>query len=468
MKIIIIGAGKVGYTLAENLVNEDHDVTIIDRNPGTVEKVEESLDAMCLRGNGVSANILLEAGVEEGDLLIAVTGSDEVNMVCCLTAKKLGVRHTIARVRDPEYAHELSLLKEQLGLDVVINPEYAAAEEIARTLSFSSAINVESFAKGRVRMIDLKVTPDMNIAGKSIRDIDRETDSTVLIGVIVRDGEVIVPNGNTTIEKNDDIYIIGKPSSVYNFCKVYGRHPQRIRNVMILGGGRITYYLTKLLEEMGIKTKIVEIDKDRCIELSELLPNTLVINGDGTEEDVLRSENINDMDGFIAVTGIDEENLMSSLIAKKVGVKKIITKISRTNYINIVKDLGLESVISPKLITANQILKYVRGRAVESLLRIIDGQAEIMEFVVEESSRLLNKPLKELGIPGNVIIATIVRNKEVVVPHGNDVIKKGDRIIVISKDKSIANLYDLVATIGGGVQNELRNGIKKLGNIINM
>lgn len=468
MKIIIIGAGKVGYTLAENLVNEDHDVTIVDKNPGTVEKVDENLDAMCIRGNGVSANILLEAGVEEADLLIAVTGSDEVNMVCCLTAKKLGVHHTIARVRDPEYAHELSLLKEQLGLDVVINPEYAAAEEIARTLSFSSAINVESFAKGRVRMIDLKVTPDMNIAGKSIRDIDRDTDSTVLIGVIVRDGEVIVPNGNTVIETNDDIYIIGKPSSVYNFCKVYGKHPQRIRNVMILGGGRITYYLTKLLGEMGIKTKIVEIDKDRCIELSELLPNTLIINGDGTEEEVLRSENINDMDGFITATGIDEENLMSSLIAKKMGVKKIITKISRTNYINIVRDIGLESVISPKLITANQILKYVRGRAVESLLRIIDGQAEIMEFVVNESSRLLNKPLKELGIPDNVIIATIVRNKEVVVPHGNDVIKKGDRIIVISKDKNIASLYDLVATIGGGVQNELRNGIKKLGDIINM
>lgn len=468
MKIIIIGAGKVGYTLAENLVNEEHDVTIIDRNPSAIEKTEENLDAMCLRGNGVSANILMEAGVGEADLLIAVTGSDEVNMVCCLTAKKLGVNHTIARVRDPEYAHELSLLKEQLGLDVVINPEYAAAEEIARTLSFSSAINVESFAKGRVRMIDIKVTPNMNMAGKSIRDIDRETGSTVLIGVIVRNDEVIVPNGHTTIEINDDIYIIGKHSSVYNFCKVYGKYPQRIKNVMILGGGRITYYLTNLLGEMGIRSKIIEIDKDRCFELAELLPHTLVINGDGTEEEVLRSENINDMDGFIAVTGIDEENLMSSLIAKRMGVKKVITKISRTNYINIVKDLGLESVISPKLITTNQILKYVRGKAVESLLRIIDGQAEIMEFVVSESSKLLNKPLRELGIPGNVIIATIVRNKEVVVPHGNDVIKKGDRIIVISKDKSISSLYDLVATISGGIQNELRNGIKKFGDIINM
>jgi trk system potassium uptake protein TrkA len=317
-------------------------------------------------------------------------------------------------------------------------------------------------------MIELKVTLDMNLVGKNIRDIDRETQSTVLIGVIIRNGEVIVPNGDTRIETNDDIYVIGKPSSVYNFCKVYGRYPQKIKNVMILGGGRITYYLTNLLEDMCIRTKIIEIDKERCLQLSDMLPNTLVINGDGTDEEVLRSENINGMDGFVAVTGMDEENLMSSLIAKGIGVKKIITKISRTNYINIVKGLGLDSIISPKLITTNQILKYVRGKAVESLLRIIDGQAEIMEFVVSESNRLLNKPLKELGIPGNVIIATIVRNNEVVVPHGNDVMKKGDRIIVISTDRNISGLYDLMAAIGGGIQNELRNGIKKLGDIINM
>jgi trk system potassium uptake protein TrkA len=306
------------------------------------------------------------------------------------------------------------------------------------------------------------------MVGKSIRNIDRETQSTVLVGVIIRNDEVIVPNGDIKIEINDDIYIIGKPSSVYNFCKVYGKSPQKIKNVMILGGGRITYYLTKLLEEMGIRTKIIEINKERCLELSDLLPNTLVINGDGTDEEVLRSENINGMDGFIAVTGMDEENLMSSLIVKGLGVKKVITKISRTNYINIVKELGIDSIISPKLITTNQILKYVRGKAVESLLRIIDGKAEIMEFVVSEANALLNRPLRELGIPGNIIVATIVRNNEVVVPHGNDVIKKGDRIIIISKDKNISSLYDLVATISGGLQNELRNGIKKFGNIINM
>lgn len=468
MKIIIIGAGKVGYTLAGNLANEDYDVTIIDKNHRALEKAEENLDVMCIRGTGVSANVLLEAGVDEADLLIAVTESDEVNMVCCLTAKKLGVRHTIARVRDPEYARELSLIKEQLGLDFVINPEQAAADEIARVLGFSSAMNVESFAKGRVRMIELKVTDEMNMAGKRIKDIDRETNSSVLIGVIIRDEKVIVPNGESIIEENDAIYVIGKSSNVYNFCKHYGRHPHKIKNVMITGGGRITYYLTKIITDMGMKVKIIEMDRERCHELSDLLPNTLIINGDGTEEEVLLSENITDMDAFIALTGMDEENLMSSLIAKNAGVKKIITKISRTNYINIVRDLGIDSVISPKLITTNQILKFVKGKAVESLLRIIDGQAEILEFVVDDASKLLNRPLKELSISGDIIIATIIRKNEIVVPHGNDVIKKGDRIIIITKDRNIASYNELVASISGGLQNELRNSIKKLGDSINM
>lgn len=468
MKIIIIGAGKVGYNLAQNLANENSDVTIIDKNPLALEKAEDNLDVMCIKGNGVSANILHEAGVAEADLLIAVTGSDEVNMVCCLTAKKLGVSQAVARVRDPEYADELSLIKEQLGLDFVINPEYAAAEEIARNIGFSSALNVERFASGRVRMIELRVTAEMDIVGKTIRQIDKDTASSVLIGVIVREDEVIVPDGQATIKENDLIYVIGKASKVYKFCKTCGKIPQRIKNIMIVGGGRITYYLYKLLTDMGIKIKIIEIDRERCVELADMLPNALIINSDGTEEEVLLAENIRNTDCFIATTGIDEENLMSSLIAKRIGVKKIITKISRSNYINIVRDLGLDTVISPKLITANQIMKYVRGNALESLMRIVEGKVEILEFVIEGASRLVGKPLKELGISNNTIIATIVRKNEVVVPHGNDIIKNGDRVIVITTEKNIAGLKELEDAIIGGMQNELRSGIKKLGDIINM
>lgn len=468
MKIIIIGAGKVGFTIAENLANENYDITIIDKDSDALIKAEESLDVMCIKGNGVSANILMEAEVAVSDLLIAVTGSDEINMVCCLTAKKLGVKRVIARVRDPEYAEELSLIKEQIGLDFVINPELTAAEEIARSMGFSTAINVESFARGRVRMVDLMVTGEMSLSGKSIKEIDKESSSSVLIGVIVREKEVIVPNGSTVIKDGDQIYVIGKPSSVYNFCKLHGKNPDKIKHVMIVGGGRITYYLYKLLSGMGMNIKIIEIDKERCLELSDILPNALIINSDGTDEAILKSENINNMEGFIAVTGIDEENLMSSLIAKRIGVKKVITKISRTNYIDIVKDLGIDTIISPKLITTNYILKYIRGKAVESLHRIVDGQAEIIEFVIDDVSEFIDKPLKNIKLAPNIIIATIVRKNEVVVPHGKDIIKKGDRIIVIAKQQNISSPKDLVPTENGGIQNELLNGIKKLGDIINM
>lgn len=467
MKIIIIGAGKVGYTLAENLANENNDITIIDKNTSALEKAEDNLDIMCIKGNGVSANILLEAGINEADLLIAVTGSDEINMVCCLTGKKLGALHAIARVRNPEYADELSLIKDHLGLDFVINPEYAAAEEIAHTLGFSSAINVERFASGRVRMVQLKVTPNMSIVGKTVKQIDKESSSSVLIGIIVRENDVIVPDGSLTIQENDIIYVIGKASNVFKFCKIYGKYPEKIKNVMIIGGGRITYYLYKLLNDMGMNIRIIEIDKERCIELSDLIPNALIINSDGTQENVLLSENIDNMDAFISVTGIDEENLMSSLLAKKLGVKKIITKISRDNYFSLVRSLGIDTIISPKLITADQILKYVRGNTLQSLLRVMEGKAEILEFEIDKYYDFLNKPLKELHIASNSIIATIVRNKEVVVPHGNDIIKEGDRIIVITKEKSIADLNTLESILFGGMQNELRNGIKKLGEIIN-
>lgn len=449
MKIIIIGAGKVGYTLAENLIEENNDVTIIDKSVHAIEKVEDNLDVMCVIGSGVSTKILIEAGIENADLLIAVTGSDVINMVCCLTSKKLGVRQTVARVRDPEYADELSLIKEQLGVDFVINPEFTAAEEIARTLGFSSAINVERFASGRVRMVELKITSKVKFIGKRVRDIVQHP-SSIILGVIIRGDTVIVPKGNEIIEENDLIYVIGKSSKVYNFCKECGKYPEKIKNVMIMGGGRIAYYLYKLLTSMNMNIKILEINRERCYDLSDALPNALIINSDGTEEEVLLSENIKNMDSFVAVTGIDEQNLMSSLIAKKMGVKKVVTKISRTNYIDIVRELGIDCIITPKLITTNQILKYARGNAVESLLKIAGG-VEILEFIVDKNSDLINKKIKNIGIVDDTIIATIVRKHEVVIPHGEDMIKKGDRLIVITKHKNISGLKGLEAAITGGL-----------------
>lgn len=451
MKIIIIGAGKVGYSLAESLSKSNYDVIIIDKNYAALSKAEENLEVLCIRGSGVSTSILMEAGIDTTDLLIAVTSSDEVNMVCCLTAKKLGVKHTIARIRDPEYAKELSLLKEELDLDLIINPEQAAAEEIANVLNFPIAINVENFAKGRVKMVELKVTQNIGIIGVPLREMANRLISSVLIGVVIRNGEVIVPNGDFIIQEDDRIYVIGKPSSLYNFCKMSGKCPQKIKNVMIAGGGRIAIYLAKLLLEMDIKVKLVEIDRDICLHLSEILPEALVIHGDGTDEELLKSENISDMDGFVAMTGMDEENLMSALLAKQNGVMKVIAKVSRANYINIIKNLGIDSVISPKLITTNHILKFIRGNNVESLFRIIEGHAEITEFIADASSNLLNIKIKKLGLPKDVIIATIVRKKEVVIPHGNDVIKEGDRVIIISKNKNISSLDEVAANSVGGL-----------------
>jgi trk system potassium uptake protein TrkA len=448
MKIIIIGAGKVGYFLAENLCRENH-VTIIDKNNEALKKAEENLDVLCIRGSGVSTNILLEAGVKHADLLIAVTSTDEINMVCCLTGKKLGALQTIARVRDPEYAQELSLLKEELDLDMVINPEQAAADEIARSMNFSTAMNVESFAKGRVKLVEIKINKDMAITGMKLNDIPSKFSSQILIGVIVRGEEIIIPDGENIIQEDDSIYVIGKSSNIYNFCKLVGRSPLRLKNVMIMGGGRIAIYLANLLTEMDIKVKILEIDKEKSIELSELLPDSLIINGDGSDEELLQSENIGDMDAFIAMTGIDEENLMSALIAKQNGAKKVIAKISRLNYINVAKNFGIDNVISPKLITSNQILTYVSRNNVETLHRIIEGKAEIIEFIVERNNKILNTKLRNLKFPKDVIIATIVRKSEIVIPHGDDVIKEGDRVIIIAKNINISVLNEIIVNNRG-------------------
>jgi len=459
MKIIIIGDGKVGYSLAENLSNENNDVTIIDKNSEALKKASEYLDVMCIKGNGLSAKTLLEAGVKEVDLLIAATSSDEMNMVCTLTAKKLGAHHTIARIRDPEYANELSVLKIDLGLDMVINPEQAAASEIARLLRFPSAANVEIFSKGRVELVEIKVLQGMSIIGMQLKDIFNRGTSPVLIGAVVRGEEVIIPGGEFKIEENDSMYIVGRPSSVSNFCRQIGKFSIKVKNVMIVGGGRIAYYLAKYLDESGMKAKIIEIDKQRCVELTELLPNTLIINGDGSDDTVLHSENLSDMDAFISVTGRDEENLMSALLAKQCGVQKVIAKINRINYSSVIKNMGLDSVVSPKVITANNIVRYVRGlknalgNPIQTLYRIIDDQAEAVEFIASKSTRFLNIPLKDLKMVKDLLVVAIVRKNDIIIPHGKDVIKQGDSVILIAKDKQFSDLNDII--IPGGLPDEL-------------
>ncbi|HPT78478.1 MAG TPA: Trk system potassium transporter TrkA [Candidatus Atribacteria bacterium] len=450
MKIIIIGDGKLGYNLAENLSKENNDVTIIDKNPEALKKAGEYLDVMCIKGNGLSTQILLEAGIKEADLLIAATASDETNMVCCLTAKKLGAAHTIARIRDPQYADELDKLKADLDLDMVINPEQAVASEIARLIEFPPALNIETFSKGQVVMMEMKVTPDMSIVNMSLNNISKWTNAGILIGGVLRDGSVVIPNGDFVIKRNDTIYIVGQPSKVVQFCKRIGIHVQRIKNVMVMGGGRIAYYLAKYLDEMDIRVKIIEIKRERCIELTELLPKALIVCGDGTDESLLHSENLTSMGAFVSVTDKDEENIIAALMAKQNGVQKVIAKINRANYTIAINNMGINSVVIPKLITANHILRYVRGLQnamgdpVDALYRIMDGRVEAIEFTANEHTKFLDIPLKDLKIVKDILVASIVRKNEIIIPHGSDVIKADDKVILIAKDKKLTGLNDIV------------------------
>jgi trk system potassium uptake protein TrkA len=458
MKIIIIGDGKVGYTLAENLSKENNDVTIIDKDPEPLKRASEYLDVMCIKGNGVSTKILMEAGVKEADLLIAATTSDEMNMVCCLTAKKLGAEHTIARIRDPEYASELIELKRDLGLDMVINPEHACANEIGRVLSYPSAVNVEPFAKGRVELVEMNVVEGMPLVGMKLKDISSKVATQILIGAVLRGDEVIIPNGDFQIQENDVIYIIGQSYNVYNFSNRVGMNNNKIKNVMIIGGGRVGFYLAQYLNEAGMKAKIIEIDKDRCYELSELLPDTLIINGDGSDEALLNSENLCEMDAFVTLTGRDEENLMAALYARQCGVRKVIAKINRINYASLIKSMGIDCVVSPKQITANGIIKYVRalknamGNPVETLYKLIGGKAEAIEFIAGQTTKFLNIPLRYIKLVDGVIFAAIVRKNEIIIPHGKDVVKLGDSVILITKDKQFMDFNDIIAP--GGLPDE--------------
>lgn len=437
MKVIVVGAGKVGSGIAENLEKEGNEIVVIDTKALALQKVREKLDVMCIKGHGFNSEILKESGVANADLFIAVTDSDEINMICSLMAKRYGAKKTIARIRNPEYSHELTLIKDGLDIDVVINPEEAAANEIAKLFYFSPASYLENLADGKVRMVNVKITSDTRIVGQKISSLNINK-FNVIIGIIVREGKVIVPHGDIKIKKDDEIYVIGKAEDVYAFCNKVGKSHNKVQNVIVLGGGRISFYLSKQLAKMGIKVKIIEIDSERCVDLSEHLAKALIINADGTDQEVLEAEGIEGMDAFIAVTGMDEENLLASLLAKRMGVKKAITKISRMNYnVNLFKQLGLDSIINPKEIVTNQILKYARGSNFKAIYRIIEGQAEIFEFVAEDKDKFLDVPLNKMGLPRSFIIAIIVRDNKLIIPYGSTTIKAGDRVIVIAQNAEL-------------------------------
>lgn len=466
MKIIIIGIGKIGYAIAQSLSSEGHDITIIDDNPKVIEKVENTLDVMPIKGNAFSTSTLLEAGCKDTDFVITTTGKDEVNMLCCLTAKKLGAKTTAARIRDPQYARELLLIKEDLGLDMVINPEEAAADEIARLLTLPGAIKIQNFAKGRVRMMDFIVKEDMPIAGMQLKSIASTYNIPILIGAVTRQNELIIPNGDFRLESGDSVFIIGKTADIYSFSKILSPNSKKIRNVMIVGGGKIAYYLARLLGQMNIKVRMIEKDEAKCEQLAEWLPQSLIINGDGTDAALLQSEQLGNVDGFISLTGSDEENMIASILAKQAEVKCIMTKMSKNHCTNLAGPLGLDIIIKPQEIITNQVLKFVRGQSVETLHRLLGDEGEIVEFIVTADDPIIGVPLSKVNLVPDVLITTIVRKNAVVIPTGNDSVQVGDRVLIITKNH-VNSFKDIVLSTGG-LASELKNSIKKLGNVIGM
>ena len=450
MNIIIVGDGKVGYTLAEHLSQEEHNVTIVDTNDEALRRASEALDVMCVKGNGATVSALKEAGAGAADVIIAATSLDEVNMICCRTAKRLGAQYAIARVRSVEYALELSVLKQDLGIDMVINPENATAIEIARLLRFPSAANIETFYRGRVELMGFRVQPEDFFVGHPLSASSRQIRELPMLFCAAERGEqVIIPDGSFVPQAEDRLYLIGQPTGLTDFFKLLGRYTPKVKKVFIIGGGRITHYLTTILERLGMKIKIVEKSMERCLHLSEVLPHTTVLHGDGTDQELLEQEDVINSDAFIALTDRDEDNLIISLYAMQQGLKKVVAKCNRENYAGIAQSVGLDSVISPKLITANHILQVVRGMqnskgsVMNALYRIAGGHAEAMEFEVNDTTRNLGIPLKDLKLKKGILIAVLVHQGRVIIPDGSSSIQKGDTVIIVSRNHGILDINDI-------------------------
>lgn len=450
MNIIIVGCGKVGSTLAGQLAHEGHDISIIDINDKVVEEFSNSYDTMGIVGNGASYSIQMAAGVEKADLLIAVTGSDEVNFLCCLIARKAGNCKTIARVRNPIYNKEIGFIKEELGLAMVINPEYEAASEMARILRFPSAIDINTFDRGKVELLSFKVNKGSILHEMKVQEIESKLKCDILVSMVERGEEVIIPNGEFILAENDTLSIIASHKKATEFFVKIGMMNNPVKNTMLIGGADISYYLAKRLLKYGINVTVIEKDLKRCENLSELIPEAMIIHGDGTDKELLMEEGITEAESFASLTGIDEQNVLLSLYALSKMKGKIITKVNRIAFDEVIDNLNLGSIIYPKYITLQYILQYVRGMNnsigsnVETLYKIKKDKAEALEFYVNECSKLIGIPLEKLNLKDNLIICSINRKGKIITPRGHDCIKKGDRVIIVTTNIGLHDLSDIL------------------------
>ena len=451
MNIIIVGCGKVGQTITEQLVKEGNNITVIDIDADNLKAVANQNDVMGIVGNGATFDVQTRAGIERADLLIAVTNSDELNLLCCMVAKKTGNCKTIARVRDPEYSTDANFLKNELGLAMVINPEFAAASEIDRLLRFPAAIKIDTFAKGKVELIKFKISENSPLINLSVKEISTVLKCDVLTCTVERNKDVFITKGDFKFAEKDVISLIATPKKAAEFFEKIKHHRHSVKDVMIAGGGKITQYLCEMLEERGgVSVKVIEKDRKLCEYLCTQFPDATIINGDPVERDVLLQEGVSRAGAFISITDQDEENILLSLFAKNAGNQKLITKIARTDFDEVIAPLDIDSVIVPKNITADIILQYVRatnssiGSNVETLYNLINGQVEAAEFAIKEESDVTNKPLSQLEIKQDVLIASILRDDKIIIPRGYDMILPGDNVIIVSKHLALHDITDIL------------------------
>lgn len=451
MNIVIIGDGKVGHKLATQLTAERYDVTLIDVREGRLKDSINELEVSCVVGDGASAEVQMEADVQGADLVIACASTDELNMLCCLLAKRLGAKQTIARVRNPVYYQQIHLFKDDLKLSMAVNPELVLAGEISRVLIFPSAAKVETFAKGRVELVEASINENNPMAGLSFRQFYEKYQIKMLVCAVQRGSEVFIPDGSFVPKQGDKINIAASHKELERFFKFVGALRGRLKNVMICGGGKTAYYLSLKLLSLGMNVKIIERDAERCGQLCELLPKATIICGNATDHELLEEEGIGSADGFVALTGMDEENIIMSMYAKTKKVFKIITKVNDEALQHMVDELGMESVVSAKNVTANLIMSYVRamknsmGSAnIETVYQLINGRVEALEFQIREAAKYTGIPLKDLTLRENHLVACIVRKRQIIIPGGNDTLEVGDSVVVVTMSQGLEDLEEIL------------------------
>ena len=451
MKIIVCGCGKIGATICTDLVAEGHDVVALDNDTAVITQITNTLDVMGVCGNGADCETLADAGIAETELFIAVTGSDELNMLSCFLAKRMGAGHTIARIRNPEYNDEsLDFMKRELELSMAINPELLAAKELYDILNIPTAVKVESFAGHAFEMIELKIKENSPLDGLVLKELREKHKTRVLICVVQRGDDVYIPDGNFVLREGDKIGLTASPEEIDRFLRSIGLMQKKARDVIILGGSRTAFYLAKMLETSGSGVKIIEKNPEIAENLSDSLDDTVVIRGDGTEQELLLEEGLLSTDAFVTLTGSDEQNILISIYASSRNVPKVIAKVNRNELYFMAEKLGLDSIISPKKIISNVLVQYARAlensreSQMETLYKLMDGQVEALEFHVMQDSHITDIPLKELKLKENILIAGIIRGRRTIVPGGNDAILPGDRVVIIVENQRLRDLADIL------------------------